>query len=168
MRLDRWLALVLLLFFAAYGYAAWFSMDDLLPPILRRNPVWPSSFPKLLAVLGTLAALAVIVNLEGSKGEPGKQDLDYRRWRDYKVVQAALLLALMLAYALLLRPLGFVIATTLFSELRQLSIGRAPLVAGSRHSCDRRVRALVFGAGSAGYLSAPLAGLVRLTLVAHA
>ena len=123
MRLDRWLALVLLLFFAAYGYAAWFSMDDLLPPILRRNPVWPSSFPKLLAVLGTLAALAVIVNLEGSKGEPGKQDLDYRRWRDYKVVQAALLLALMLAYALLLRPLGFVIATTLFLSLGSFLLG---------------------------------------------
>ena len=123
MRLDRWLALVLLLFFAAYGYAAWFSMDDLLPPILRRNPVWPSSFPKLLAVLGTLTALAVIVNLEGSKDEPGKQDLDYRRWRDYKVVQAALLLALMLAYALLLRPLGFVVATTLFLSLGSFLLG---------------------------------------------
>ena len=123
MRLDRWLALVLLLFFAAYGYAAWFSMDDLLPPILRRNPVWPSSFPKLLAVLGALAALAVVVNLEGNKGEPGKQDLDYRRWRDYKVVQAALLLALMLAYALLLRPLGFVVATTLFLSLGSFLLG---------------------------------------------
>ena len=123
MRLDRYLALILLLFFAVYGYAAWFSMDDLLPPILRRNPVWPSSFPKLLAVLGALAALAVIVNLEGSKGEPGKQDLDYRRWRDYKVVQAALLLALMMAYALLLRPLGFVIATTLFLSLGSFLLG---------------------------------------------
>ena len=57
MALDRWLALFIALIFLIYGYTAFFQMDGLLPPILQRNPVWPSTFPKILSVIGVFGAL---------------------------------------------------------------------------------------------------------------
>ena len=55
MALDRWIALIIALVFLIYGHTAFFGMDDLLPPILKRNPIWPSTFPKILSVVGVLA-----------------------------------------------------------------------------------------------------------------
>ena len=46
MALDRWIALIIALVFLIYGHTAFFGMDDLLPPILKRNPIWPSTFPE--------------------------------------------------------------------------------------------------------------------------
>ena len=46
MALDRWIALALLGVCLAYGYTAWFTMDDGLAPFMKRNPIWPSTFPE--------------------------------------------------------------------------------------------------------------------------
>lgn len=113
MALDRWIALVLLGICLAYGYAAWFTMDDNLAPFMRRNPIWPSTFPKILSVLGIIAASVILLGLE--KSEDNKEaEIDYRRLGEYKTGQAVLLLMLMVAYALCLRPVGFLLSTTVF------------------------------------------------------
>lgn len=122
MALDRWIALVILLICVAYGYTAFFEMDDKLAPFMRHNPVWPSSFPKVLSVLGAVTALIVLLGLEGGdKVEAG--DVDYRRLGSYKLGQAVALLALMVAYALLLRPIGFIAATSLFLVISAVVLG---------------------------------------------
>ena len=59
MALDRWIALIILGIALAYGYAAFFTMDQLLPPFMQRNPIWPSTFPKVLAVLSIITAALV-------------------------------------------------------------------------------------------------------------
>jgi putative tricarboxylic transport membrane protein len=41
-------------------------------------------------------------------------DIDYRRLHEYKLGQALALLGLMVAYAILLRPAGFLLATSGF------------------------------------------------------
>ena len=64
MALDRWIALVLLGVCLTYGYAAWFTMDGNLAPFMKRNPIWPSTFPKVLSVLGM--ALCLLVTAGGS------------------------------------------------------------------------------------------------------
>ncbi|MEM0949495.1 MAG: tripartite tricarboxylate transporter TctB family protein [Pseudomonadota bacterium] len=115
MALDRWIAFVILLICLAYAYAAYFTMDDVLPPIMRRSPIWPSSFPKVLAIGGILLSLAILVGLE--KAPPKKEsaeNINLSRLGEYNVGQAIVLLGLMVAYALLLRPLGFLAATFLF------------------------------------------------------
>ena len=38
MALDRYIALIIAVIFLIYGYTAFFEMDGLLPPILKRNP----------------------------------------------------------------------------------------------------------------------------------
>lgn len=117
MALDRWIALIFVTFCCIYGYASFFTMDQLLPPFMQRNPVWPSTFPKVLAVLGIVVGLIVLLGLEKADGgdkEPSAADINYRRLRDYKIGQALALLGLMVAYALMLRPAGFLIATTVF------------------------------------------------------
>ncbi len=131
MALDRWIALVILIICLAYGYAAYFTMDASLPPFMQRNPVWPSTFPKVLAVLAIATSLVIVLGLEKPAADPKPLDINYRRLGDYKVGQALLLLALMVAYALLLRPAGFLIATVGF------------LIAGSTILGERKFHILI-------------------------
>lgn len=116
MALDRWIALIFIAFCCIYGYLAYFTMDDLLPPFMQRNPVWPSTFPKVLTVLGIVVGLVVLLGLEKPSGDeqPSATDINYRRLHEYKLGQALMLLALMVLYALALRPAGFLISTTVF------------------------------------------------------
>lgn len=114
MALDRWIALTVLLIALVYGYAAFFTMDASLPPFMRRNPVWPSTFPKILAVLTVLVALVILSGVEKADHKPGEGDIDYRRLGDYRIGQALLFLGLMTLYAISLRTAGFLAATALF------------------------------------------------------
>jgi len=134
MALDRWIALIFVTFCCVYGYAAFFTMDQLLPPFMQRNPVWPSTFPKVLAIAGAIVGLIVLLGVEkgdGTEKEPSAADINYRRLGDYKLGQALMLLALMVAYALLLRPAGFLLATTGF------------LVAGSTVLGERKFHIMI-------------------------
>ena len=112
MALDRWVALVLLGICLIYGCTAWFAMDSALPPIMKRLAVWPSSFPKVLSIAGIILSSVVLLGVE--KGEEKMGDIDYRRLHEYKLGQALVLLGLMVAYAILLRPAGFLLATSGF------------------------------------------------------
>ncbi len=149
MTLDRWIALVLLGICLAYGYAAWFTMDANLAPFMRRNPIWPSTFPKVLSVLAIITTLVILLGLE--KSEPKEADIDYRRLGDYHLGQAILLLALMVAYALCLRPLGFLISTS------------ALLILGSFILGERKWRVMLpvalIAAGSVWYLVQGVLGI---------
>lgn len=121
MALDRWIALILLGICLVYGYTAWFTMDAGLAPFMKRNPIWPSTFPKVLSILGILACLVILTGVE--KSAPKEAEIDYRRLHEYKLGQALLLLALMVAYALCLRPVGFIISTTSFLFLGAFILG---------------------------------------------
>ncbi len=121
MALDRWIALVLLGICLIYGYTAWFTMDGSLAPFMRRNPIWPSTFPKVLSVLGIVASMIILLGFE--KAEPKTPDIDYRKLGEYKLGQAIGLLVLMVAYALCLRPLGFLFSTAAFLVLGSFILG---------------------------------------------
>lgn len=126
MALDRWIALVFVTFCCVYGYAAFFTMDQLLPPFMQRNPIWPSTFPKVLSVLGIIVGLIVLFGIEGESDKeagPSATEINYRRLGDYKIGQALLLLGLMVLYALMLRPAGFLIATTTFLVVGSAVLG---------------------------------------------
>lgn len=128
MALDRWIAFVILLICLAYGYAAYFTMDELVPPIMRRSPVWPSSFPKVLAIGGTFLSLVILLRLEKSPGKRDAADINLSRLGDYKIGQALLLIGLMVAYAFLLRPLGFLASTFLFLSIGSFILGERRFV----------------------------------------
>ena len=121
MALDRWIGLVLLGVCLVYGYAARFTMDDMLAPFMQRNPIWPSTFPKVLSLLGIAASLVIVLGLE--KGEAKIGDIDYRKLWEYNLGQALLLLGLMVLYALLLRPAGFILSTSGFLILGSVILG---------------------------------------------
>ena len=123
MALDRWIALIILLICVAYGYTAFFTMDAGMPPFMRRSPIWPSTFPKTLAVLGAVIALSILLGMEKSDAAIKEGDIDYRNLGQYKIGQAFLLLSFMIAYALLLRPMGFLASTTAFLALSGALLG---------------------------------------------
>ncbi len=149
MTLDRWIALILLGLCCAYGYAAWFTMDAGLAPFMQRNPIWPSTFPKILSIMGIVASGIILFGLEKSEQKTG--DIDYRRLGEYHLGQAIGLLALMVVYALLLRPFGFLGATFGF-----LFIGSAIL--GERRWITMAVVATI-AAGVVWYLVSEVLGI---------
>jgi len=116
MALDRWIALAFVAMCCVYGYAAFFTMDDLLPPILQRNPIWPSTFPKILAVAGIIVGMLVLFGPKPATKEKVEDDavIDLSRLGDYHIWQAASLLLAMVGYAIVLRPFGFLAATVSF------------------------------------------------------
>ena len=111
----------------AYGYAAFFTMDATLPPFMKRNPVWPSTFPKVLSVMAVTCAVIILLGLEKGAQEPKPADINYRRLTEYKLGQAIALLGLMAAYALLLRPAGFLVSTVGFLTVGGLILGERKL-----------------------------------------
>ena len=121
MALDRWIALALLCICLVYGYTAWFTMDEGLAPFMRRNPIWPSTFPKVLSILAIIASSIILLGLE--KGEQKIGDIDYRRLHEYHLGQAIFLLVLMVVYALTLRPLGFLGSTSGFLIIGSFILG---------------------------------------------
>ena len=123
MALDRWIALIFLAICLAYGYAAFFTIDAGLAPFMQRNPVLPSTFPKALAVLGTVTSLIILLGLEKNEVVIKEGDIDYRNLGQYKIGQAAILLGLMVAYALLLRPAGFLLSTVCFLAFGSFLLG---------------------------------------------
>ncbi len=123
MSLDRWIALVILSIALIYSYAAFFTMDQLLPPFMQRNPIWPSTFPKILGVLSILVSSVIVLGLEKNKDNKDGIEIDYRRLFDYNLGQALFLVILMAVYAISLRPLGFFISTITFLTVSGYILG---------------------------------------------
>ena len=113
MSLDRWIALVLISIFVVYGYTAFFLMDNLLPPILKRNPIWPSTFPKVLSVLGIVFSLFILFRFEKETSQK-KEEIDLKNFFKYKIIDTSAFIFFMILYAFLLRNLGFLLSTFLF------------------------------------------------------
>lgn len=115
MTLERAIAGIFILLCLIYGYTAFVTMEANLLPFELNMVFLPNTMPKLLSVLGVIVGLAVVIQSDpkaSTEIDPG--EIDYRNMRQYKLAQALLLLALMVAYALLLRPIGFLIATSSF------------------------------------------------------
>lgn len=129
MALDRWIALAILTISLIYGYAAFFTMDALLPPFMKFNPIWPSTFPKVLSVMAIITCLVIVLGLEKAPESTKTPDIDYRRLGDYHLIPALALLGMMVAYALCLRPLGFLASTFLFLSISSLILGERRYVA---------------------------------------
>lgn len=125
MALDRWIALVFVGICLVYGYAAYFTMDQSLPPFMQRNPVWPSTFPKILSIAGFVVGMIVLLGFEKQtdEKEPSATDINYRRLQDYNTWSAVGLLLLMVAYAIALRPVGFIGSTILFLSIGGIILG---------------------------------------------
>jgi len=115
MTLERAIAGIFILLCLIYGYTAFVTMEANLLPFELNMVFLPNTMPKWLSVLGVIVGLAVVIQSESKADveiDPG--EIDYRNMRQYKLAQALFLLLLMVAYALLLRPIGFLAATTLF------------------------------------------------------
>jgi len=115
MTLERAIAGIFILLCLIYGYTAFVAMEANLLPFELNMVFLPNTMPKWLSVLGVIVGLVVVIQSESKVDveiDPG--EIDYRNMRQYKLAQALFLLLLMVAYALLLRPIGFLAATTLF------------------------------------------------------
>ena len=111
MSLERSLALFFLTLSIIYSYTAFFVMDAALLPFAKMSPIWPSSFPKIVSIASILLGLSLVL----SKPNPDQSsDIDMQTIQQYQWKPALGLLAMMVAYALLLRTIGFIIATFSF------------------------------------------------------
>lgn len=127
MALDRWIAFVFVAICLVYGYTAFFTMDASLAPFMRRNPVWPSTFPKVLAIMGVVTGLVILFAPKAQNAAIKEGEIDYRRLLDYNLGQAISLLVLMVVYAFALRPVGFLFSSLIFLTLGGFILGERKL-----------------------------------------
>ncbi|BBK41015.1 hypothetical protein STVA_10350 [Allostella vacuolata] len=110
---DRIVGLGLMILAAWYGWSAGHYEADF------SDPVGPAIFPQVLAVLIAVLGLWLVFRPDPEPRWDGGLVL---------VVQAASIV-LMLAYALLLVPVGFVLATTVLAGVLAAMLGARPLPA---------------------------------------
>ena len=143
MSLDKSIAVIFLVIALVYGYAAF--TYPLLPFELNMTFL-PNTMPMALSGLGILLALIIILAPRKAADGDGAVagDFDTSNLRQYKIGQALGLIAAMILYALALRPVGFILATTLFL------VGTGWIL-GERKPLFMTIVALI-GAGSIWYL----------------
>lgn len=119
MSLDRWIAVFFLLFSIVYGYAAY--NYPLLP--FEQNMVFlPNTMPIGLAAIGI--ALSLLLIFKPAKTADDTDDaVNTEDLKNYNFGQAIGLLIAMVVYALALRPIGFLAATTLFLSVGSFILG---------------------------------------------
>jgi putative tricarboxylic transport membrane protein len=122
MALDKIIVLIFTTIFLVYGYTSFYEMDNLLPPVLKMNPVWPSTFPKFLSILGLIVCFLILINFEKTKSET-EDNIIFKKIFSYNYKHALYLIIGMVLYALCLRPLGFIISTFLFLFLGSILLG---------------------------------------------
>ncbi len=119
MNLDRWIALIFLILSLAYGLAAF--RYPLLP--FERNMAFlPNTLPISLSFLGVTISLFILLSAK-STAEIDPEKLSVAQFRHFKSGQAMGLIVAMILYAVLLRPVGFLISTTLFIAGTSIVLG---------------------------------------------
>jgi putative tricarboxylic transport membrane protein len=108
---DRIFAGALLALTLVYAFFAFFAIKA---PI-QYDPLGPEAWPRLLALL-MLACTGLLL----WKPAVGDFDVDRPTW-----ARLGLVLVLLIAYALLFEPLGFVLSTALFSTITSRLLGAA-------------------------------------------
>lgn len=113
MTLDKAIAVVFLVVALLYGYAAF---NYPLLPFERNMSFLPNTLPTVLSVIAIILAVIIILSPKAKPDASGDVlgDINVARLKEYKIGQALSLVAAMLLYAVALRPVGFVPATTLF------------------------------------------------------
>ncbi len=122
MTLDRGIALVFLAICIAYGYTAFVTMQDGLLPFELNMSFLPNTLPKALAIIGALLAIFILVTPH-SEQDSGGTLAEFADVSWGNILQTIALLGLMIAYALCLRPLGFILSTSLFLICGSLILG---------------------------------------------
>ncbi len=126
MTLERGIAVLFLVFCMAYGYQAFVPMQEGLLPFELNMAFLPNTMPKALSVGGAICALFIILGGRAPGDERKPILAEGLNWANTS--QAVLLLGFMVAYALLLRPLGFIAATSLFLICSSLLLGERRVI----------------------------------------
>ncbi len=124
-KLDRIIALALLAFSSAY---AWLAYNYELLPFERNLPFKPNTMPIGLSVIGIVLSFAVLVLPQRADAAVmDESTVDTKEQEavriQYDWLRPILLIVLMIAYALSLRPFGFIVATAAFLVLGSSVLG---------------------------------------------
>lgn len=122
MKLDRWIALFFLIGSIVYGLAAF---NYPLLPFERNMAFLPNTLPMALSILGALVS-AFILLAPGPSSEDSSV-IAVKEARQFKLGQTIALVTCMVLYAVLLRPIGFIAATSLFIVGSSVLLGERKL-----------------------------------------
>lgn len=110
MTLDRWIAIIFLVISLVYGFAAF---NYPLLPFERNMAFLPNTLPMALSVLGAIIAVIIIFSPKPTGESEKLGHISLAEVRQFRLGQTLGLVMAMVLYALLLRPIGFLAATTL-------------------------------------------------------
>lgn len=135
---DRIFSLLALLIAIGYGFIAF----TIIKAPFQYDPLGPESWPQILSVLAAICCLYILIR-------PGSRKF---KIEGLTLLRIGMVIALLVFYAYLFEPLGFILATAVFCTIFSKMLGSST------------VSAVVFGAAS-GVLGYGLcAGLLDLNL----
>ncbi|MEQ8331908.1 tripartite tricarboxylate transporter TctB family protein [Nisaea sp.] len=120
MPLDKWIAALFLAGALLYGFAAF---EYPLLPFERHMSFKPNTWPTVLSVAAVILSFLILVSPRKPAAEGTAPEIDLSRLGDYKVGQALLIVLSMILFAVALRPVGFLAATTLFLVATGMILG---------------------------------------------
>ena len=126
LKLDKLIALVLLFIMLGYG---WIALNYQLLPFEQYQAFKPNTMPIGLAGIGIFLAIAVILMPRPmntkliDESTVDHADIEADRFRNHDKFRPVVLVFLMIAYALSLRPAGFIIATAGFLIISSVTLG---------------------------------------------
>ena len=125
MNLDRSVALGILVFSMVY---AWLAFGYELLPFERYQAFKPNTMPIGLSIMGIVLSLAVLLipaRKDSSVVDESVVDLSEREsaHQQFDSVKPVILVLLMVIYAMVLRPLGFIGSTSLFLIVSAVVLG---------------------------------------------
>jgi putative tricarboxylic transport membrane protein len=115
--LDKWIAAFFLVVTLAYGYS---TVSYQLLPFERNMVFLPTTLPTGLTIISALLCMLIILtpSQQTQDSDPETEDTEQtgsaRYIEQYEIGQALYLVLAMIAFALALRPIGFLATTTLF------------------------------------------------------
>ena len=121
MTLERSIALFFLLVAAIYGYTAFFVMDASLLPFAKNSSIWPSTFPKVVSILAIFIGLCLIKSSLKQTALEAQELMS--ELKGYEWTPVIIFIVMMVAYALLLRPFGFILSSISFLVIGGVVLG---------------------------------------------
>ena len=115
-RPDRVVALFILALSVSYGVLSW---QYPLLPFEKQVPFRPNTMPLGLSVISVILSLSVLLY---PGGESGLSE-EAKGWREFDWLSASAIIGLMILYAGTLRPLGYILSTTLFLTCSSATLG---------------------------------------------
>ena len=128
LKLEKFLALIILIICILYAYTSFITMQANLLPFEKNMTVLPNSLPKVISIFGIIISTFLILKKEEHNSEENVSSINLKNVFNFYYGKALSIILLMIIYTLCLRPVGFILSSVLFLFLASFILGERSFI----------------------------------------